>query len=413
MHFLRLDSLRKMQYEYFSSVNWNSFVRMKADFWVAVIAVGILLVMVIPVFQKSWDTIQIVRHTVYPGNRLELGGFISSVVALITQVMNYALGLWLPTKDVEVLTNNCEAARMFDLAPLGIGLAITYFITKKNDVLLRNLLIVQAFFLAWCVFSWPIWLAKVSLMSNVTGGRIVLAIGMVNLLLLVRVLTVWPKAVTKWQAWAFSGIGSLLAVAAEYGYYPSIFNYKYIIASIILVFVLWYSALRRKFYVLTCMMIIVMIYAGGRVNPIAYGVDSIYQSATIRQIQEISRHDSGLWISSNLGGGSNIPIMAGAPTINSINVYPVIERWKRLDSTGEQSNIYNRYAHIWVQVYDGPTSMDNPQHDVLSVKLNIDDLKCLDVRYVFSHGSLQGLSGKNTRLNELFRENDLYIYRVE
>ena len=65
----------------------------------------------------------------------------------------------------------------------------------------------------------------------------------------------------------------------------------------------------------------------------------------IKEIRTIEQEKPGIWIVENAGYPLiNIPVLAGAPTINSTNVYPNLEHWSQLDPEGSNEEIYNRYA---------------------------------------------------------------------
>ena len=81
---------------------------------------------------------------------------------------------------------------------------------------------------------------------------------------------------------------------------------------------------------------------------------------------------------------TNVPIMAGAPTINSTNVYPNLERWRLLDKDGRHEKAYNRYAHITVDLTDEETRFELLNPDQFQLMLNYENLRTLDVKYVLS-----------------------------
>ncbi len=85
----------------------------------------------------------------------------------------------------------------------------------------------------------------------------------------------------------------------------------------------------------------------------------------------------------------NMGIMAGAPTVNSTNVYPAMERWKLLDPEGDRQEVYNRYAHIKVKIKaqgKAEFKMDSP--DLITVTMTIADAKKLGVKYIITQNDL-------------------------
>ena len=108
--------------------------------------------------------------------------------------------------------------------------------------------------------------------------------------------------------------------------------------------------------------------------------------------------------------------MGGARTIDSINTYPVIERWELLDPNGYYKEIYNRYAHITtiLQKDDIPTRMDIGQtQDSFTLSLNMKDLKKLQVSYVASNRDLTEFGTRNITFEQIASAHNYRIFRVK
>lgn len=140
-------------------------------------------------------------------------------------------------------------------------------------------------------------------------------------------------------------------------------------------------------------LIVMMLAIGATVNPIAHGIDCIYEIPVGKKIAEIARNDKSLWlVEDDRVSRNGFPIMFDAPTINSVNVYPVLDRWKKLDPTRENFKFYNRYAHI---------------------KINPADLPKLDVRYILSpYGDLEKFSTSAVKITKLYEDAGSHIYKV-
>jgi hypothetical protein len=106
--------------------------------------------------------------------------------------------------------------------------------------------------------------------------------------------------------------------------------------------------------------------------------------------------------------------MAGAPTINSTNVYPTLERWHLLDPDGSEEEIYNRYAHISMNLTntDNETNFVLKSPDLFEVNLNINDLEKMEAAYVFTKRDLSMLSSEKVSFDELADENGFKIYTI-
>lgn len=123
----------------------------------------------------------------------------------------------------------------------------------------------------------------------------------------------------------------------------------------------------------------IVFVAGMFVNSLDRGLDIIYNLEIIKKNSAINESENGLWIVDSIFPLNNIPLMAGAPTINTTNVYPNLERWHLLDPDKSEEEIYNRYAHISVSIVDDETEItfELIYLDQFKVNLNVSDLKLM------------------------------------
>ena len=88
-----------------------------------------------------------------------------------------------------------------------------------------------------------------------------------------------------------------------------------------------------------------------------------------------------------------------------------MEFWKKFDSTGEQQSIYNRYAHIVIDISKKDmTSMELVQGDYIHLQVSEKDFSKLNAKYVLSRRQLP--SGMQKHANLLYGEDGVYIYHV-
>ncbi|MBQ9441909.1 MAG: hypothetical protein IJU55_02740 [Selenomonadaceae bacterium] len=110
----------------------------------------------------------------------------------------------------------------------------------------------------------------------------------------------------------------------------------------------------------------------------------------------------------------NFPIMFGAPTIDSVNVYPVLERWKKFDESGKNFKIYNRYSLIIAKLCNEATNFETPRPDFLNLNLNPADLPRLEVKYIFSRkGELENFSTPQVKIQKIYEDAGSFIYKVK
>lgn len=396
---------------------WDNYGKIKLsykDFIIIIFGIILLSISMLHVLIKSQDTINIIMNTAYPGNRFETGG------GEIKRFFNYAVNMFLPYKSSGLPTNMCEMAVFMDFFPLGIILAIiVMFIEKNKDKLLIVLLSCDLLLTMWCIIPFPKILAKLSLLSNSQPGRAFVAVGFINLLVLIRAIALKEKILNKKIVAVITGIMAFVIVISAKLSYRDYFNKKMMLISFVFLcgtyifFTAYESKKIRSMGTILCICLICI--SGAMVNPIQKGVEVIYQSSLINAISDINKDEPGKWIAEGMNYPQiNYPIMAGASTINSTNVYPDLERWRKFDLDGVNDNIYNRYAHINIYLNNQNTTtfIEGEAPDTFSINLNVKDLKELDVKYIFTQNNIEDISDLNVSFEKLYDNSDYKIYRV-
>ena len=392
--------------------HWN-----KKDVGIGLGLILFLSIGMIYILAKSGGTISSVMNTVYPGGSAETGG------NQFSRLFLYPGNLFFAFSRELTYANFCELAVYFDFFPMGIILTgWVLFKQKKADIFLILMLLANTALILWCLFSWPEWLAKATLLSYSKPVRAFLAVGFLNILLLIRALVLFEGGFSKWIKVGAALLMSVVVTLLSRELYEGYLDLKMSILILFLLFGSFYLILsgnkdwsRKALLVISLAIVFV---AGLFVNPVVSGLDAVYQQNLIKKIQQINSADNGLWI---VDSGAeigfpiiNLPLMAGAPTINSTNVYPVLERWHLLDPDGSEEDIYNRYAHISMNLTNtnSETNFALKSPDLFEVNLNIADLEKLEVSYVFSKRDLSTLSNEEVSLVELADENGFKIYTV-
>ena len=378
-------------------------------FWI--IGAAIMLAPILHVLYNSQDMIKLQMETEYPGRRFYSGGTCSFFT-----LMTHSIAALLPFKDISEVTNNCEAATFYSMAPLGFIMA--YFAAlqqKKFDTLSCLIIGLIIFFGIFELVGFPNFLAKITLMSNTTDGRLRAAIDFAQLILLFRSLKFINEFPSPFKRLVIAELIAFASAFCIYKILPEWLNVGralYIfLFSTVAAFILM-TPPNKKCAIIMALM---MLSMGATVNPINSGVNTIYKMPVGQKISEIVHQDKkSLWL---VEGGivlNNFPIMFGAPTINSVNIYPVLERWQKLDPNGENFKIYNRYAHIFIRLQNAPTEfIFGSGADNFQINLNIEDLKTLEVKYILSqNGDFQNFSNANTKITKLYEDGGAFIYQV-
>ena len=364
------------------------------------------------IYIKSKDTINLVMNTAYPGARCEIGGKMG------LKYFSYPANLFFTLDQDDLGTNVCEAAVFFDLFPLGFILAvIVLFKQKQKDKLLIIFLILSGLFAIWEVFGLPTILAKLTLLYVSPARRTFIIVGFLNVLVLARAMALVDKS--KLEMFEKIIIAILVSVISI-KLFPDYFEYKKIIITFIAMVSLYISILKiceeKLKEIFVGFICIVMMFTGFLVNPIRRGIDVITEQPVGKEIKSIQEQEPGLWIVEGMGYPMfNFPIMYGAPTINSTNVYPDLERWKILDPEGKYEEIYNRYAHIVVEFTneEEEARFELLVTDSFKLYLPINKLKDLNVKHILTSKDLNEYSSDTVIFNKKYSNYGVWIYDVE
>lgn len=378
-----------------------------------ILIVAIILAMLLNIYIKSKDTISLVMNTAYPGARCETGGGYGG------KYFNYPSNIFFTLDDQDLGTNVCEAAVFFDLFPIGFILAlIVIFKEKKKDLLLIIMLIISILFAIWCAIGLPKILAKLTLLYLSPAKRTFVVAGFLNILILIRAMSLIKEPINKKISIAISTISMIVVTAICVHNFPEYYGIAKIAITIFALEVLYFLLLNfnsEKMKKLFIPAIIVVIgFTSFLINPIRKGIDVITEQPVGKEIKKIQDQEAGLWIVEGAGYPMfNFPIMYGAPTINSTNVYPNLERWKILDPDGEYEEIYNRYAHIVIDlVEDEEARFELLVQDSFKLYLPVNKLKDLDVKYIFTVNDLEDYENENINFEKLYENYGVRIYKV-
>ena len=336
------------------------------------------------IIYSSWDVIVTTLNTSYPGQRVSCGG------GEISVLFRYPELIWDTINGLDNPYSIAANVTFFDFFPLGILLAI-YIWIKKKDKLLAALLIVQSIFLVYLVFGVPEWVATITMLGKSSTNAIVWGIGFVNIWLFIRSISVYDKVSIKTNI-LISFLFTIIISGLCWKYFKEYMFLGYgIIVSALLLFGSTYwalvnktSVISKKLFIIYCC--VICLFSGFLVNPIQKGIKEITNNSLIQAIDEINSEDEGLWlVESEAFPVNNSPLLAGAATINSTNTYPDLERWKMFDSENSSYDVYNRYAHIMVELTDQKTSFELLENDSFKIKLCYKDIRKLGVKYLLTN----------------------------
>lgn len=397
--------------------NKNTYKFSIHDLLIILSSIIFIIVSLGSIFIKSSETIKLVLNTAYPGGRISTGGNLG----MLYYMFRYPGSIFYPFLKHNLPSNTCEMSRFIDFFPVGFLLtAFILFIKRKKDILLYILLILDVFLIAWILFPWPVWLSKLSLLSMSPPNRTSLALGFVNLLMTVRALKyIWEDRIKIKYRLIISPIIvfiiTLLCIHAHKGYLSHGMELIIFLGGSLAVYFMLGCFSKKNSYIFLSLCVLMTFLAGVCVNPIESGADVIYKNELIQAVKNIDDSDTGTWIVEGDGNQmiNNIPVLVGAPTLNSTNTYPNLEVWEKLDPTLKYKDIYNRYAHVLVGLNnDNDTSFHLERAGCFKVNLDINKLKTLNIKYIISIRDLSSLYSENVNFQKLYEYDRFYIFKV-
>lgn len=367
------------------------------------------------VLYSAKDTFEVVMNTVYPGERLETGG-----TGHYQFLFTYIISLLSPIDEGRItgMVNASELACFYSLFPLGTIWSLYYLIRKKKDLLLILLLIVNSYFLLFFFVGFPTILAKLTLMSSVTLNRLVVIIEYVEIMMLIRCISNYSNEeygqeisiARKIIRFALIGVVCLaeMIMVRRFGLTSS--KSVWLVAAGVFIvfltylFVIGSNAINKA----SVFLFVIVSIMGMLVNPLQKGTGVIYDNPVTKMVERVVHSDKdAIWMVTPGGAISNLPIMVGAKTINCTNIYPNNALWSEIDDDSKYIDVYNRYAHISMNITDEETTFELTSPDAFTVNINEKDIKKIGVKYILSKENYN-----SSMMKLIANANGYKIYKV-
>lgn len=372
------------------------------------------------IFYDAKDTILAVLNTVYPGKRVCSGG------GAIGMLLGWPSNLFFPYKNnVAVgVSNVCEKANFLSFFPLGLLLGLWMMIKeKKRDVFLISTYVGSLFLTAYVVFPWPVLLAKGTLLSHCQPDRAAVGAALLNLIVLLYAVDQSERKISPLLCAAGAEVIAVELGSYVYHHMTDVFESRTGVAlmSIILLVAVASGLLavgrgKKAQYAFAAICAGISVFAGLFVNPVRTGVSVVENNALVKAVKEVSESDGGegLWMTEDMTMPLvNVPLLAGAPTINCTNTYPVMERWEAIDTEKQYENVYNRYANFHIVLKkDGEAVFENPVPDQVELSMPVDDLKTLQISWILTRNDLESLETNQVQFEKTTEVGDYNIYKV-
>jgi hypothetical protein len=268
---------------------------------------------------------------------------------------------------------------------------------KKNDWFILSISLYLIIFIGWMIIGYPAWFAKLTFLSIVPENRAQIGVGVAGIILMIysvynyKYLIITNKIVFLLTFFTFIAI-FLTGFYLRENYPTYISNiYKITAISLFSTLIFW-AAITQKKYLFSISFLIFSIITSGTVHPIRLGVDPITNTAFIQQVKEIYKSDQKRWAVYNNGILSPLLYANGIKTATGVYLYPQSKWWSEFDKKNEYENIWNRFAHVYFTEPEHDYEKDKTEFRLLgldSFSVMIDPcnktLKNLDVNYFASN----------------------------
>ena len=189
-------------------------------------------------------------------------------------------------------------------------------------------------------------------------------------------------------------------------------NYYLLLIVIIILFSVGGMIFDKKKQVICLLVLLIINFISVfDVNPISQGTSVMHEKPFAKKVREIVANDKDAkWITLNELWLQNYIAANGAKTINTVNYYPNMDLWKKIDPYLQNEEVYNRYAHICI-ILSNDTAFNIINRDAINVFLTYENLRELGVKYIATSLALDNTDTYQVEL-KYFNEN-MYIYEIK
>lgn len=289
------------------------------------------------------DVIRMMRDTVYPGQRMSVGGGLS--------VSRYFSGIFSAGFSEAVFPvewgNICEASSFLVLWPVS-ALMLAFSSSKRLFFTLLPLLVYLLCTAAWALWGTNSMIAFGTLWSMVPVTRGVIGWGIGGAIFVVVVMSRLPKPSRTKGAWAT--VFALIAVAtllheSRHSALSMVSQFNLLSAALTgaacCLAIIW-----RWPRALAACVGIVTVYPHAGVNPTMSGMRIIQSAKLVRAVKRFDAEKKGRWVVFGSTIETQLVKATGRKVLNGYQYLPPFSLIKGLDPSGQQTSIYNRYAHI-------------------------------------------------------------------
>lgn len=371
-------------------------------------------------YSLSKDVLYAVSNTDYPGERFILGG------GGETTLFSYIYSVVFPY--INKLENPCELAGMYSLYPIPTIIAFIFMLRnktrRKHFAFILPALIVSVLLSIWAFVPTNRIFAKITLLYMVPANRVVIPLGFMQIILMVYIMgniekeDVIIKNVNIAKVLAVILSIAIMMIAINTDKEEVMGNLKsYVFGLILLVetYALFTINKDNSQKLLITVALPIALLSGITVNPVQKGISVITNKPVAKEVQKIVSEDpdNNLWLSELF---PDYFLASGARVLNSVNTYPNFDMYKTIlkdkFEQEEYRKIYNRYAHVYMQVTDKESTVELLYMDAVRIKVNAETIKELGVKYIIEREDIEKYETKNVDFEKIYDEDGIMIFKV-
>ena len=385
------------------------------NFLPLITSIVIIIAFLLYFLYMSSDTYKLLMGTVYPGARFVTGG------AGYNVLFSYPAALYFP---YYYYNNPSGISVFYSFFPLILVFLIYYLFKERKswrkNGLLISLSILLAIYLIFAFISFPEFLAKITLLSMVPVERLSVIISLICIFILV--LLFGNIKLTKLSEKIVLPLITIIVVAftiylSKENVNEGYMTLKRCLLAFFLLLVPSLALLSNKKnakIIFTTFIVIISLGSTIYVNPLMKGFSGLYEKPLSKELQKYEEKDEDAsWVSLGTFINANYLGINGLDVINSTNLYPNLKLWHRIDKDGEYEDIYNRYAHIEMNLTNDDTTFELVQSDMFKLDIKGEDLCKLDVDYATSTYNLDEYDDEDVvTFDKKYHKDNIYIYKV-
>lgn len=345
-------------------------------------------------------------NTVYPGKRSVTGGALT-----LDYLFNYIPTIFLPFKEVQY-SNSSELSSFITLFPIPL---VAYFADRNryNSNIIKGLVLFIMGSLIFMYVGLPEFIAKITLMSFTTEKRLCVIFGLACTLLIICMLNCNEKCEKRKIP---LGQIFLYMVIFYYSYknFGNLIGYMgkliFILVLVMFLILIYYFNNNKDTFIKLLSLLTILV--GFTINPINFGIKEIRGTQFSSAVREINKEDPGMWITIDDAWISKYILAQGVQVLNALNYPPMLQTWGSLDKNNEFSDVYNRYAHVKINLQESSeTKFNLVQLDVFQVNMSIQQAAKLGVKYIVTRQELDKNINKINLIHVDTLDN-IFIYKI-